>query len=69
MLTISTNDNILRIEGRETKFDLVKKGVLERKHLYKEHHGHNYSPKNRTYYYRLDREELSQLAIKNGGAE
>lgn len=57
---------------------LVNKGVLERKQLYKEHHGHNYSPKNRTYYYRLDYEGLSKLAtaaIENqklsnaGGAE
>ncbi|AFZ38242.1 hypothetical protein Sta7437_4804 (plasmid) [Stanieria cyanosphaera PCC 7437] len=130
MNTISTHDRILRVEGRETKFDivtvsnslvallgsyeeaiivqqihswtldgrgieidkkfwfdksikdwitevvptasdwkmrsylasLVDKGVLERKHLYKEHHGHNYSPKNRTYYYRLDYEKLSELA-------
>ena len=42
---------------------LVKKGILERKHLFKAHHGHNYSPKNRTYYYRLDYERLSELAI------
>ena len=41
---------------------LVKKGVLERKQLHKKHHGHNYSPKNRTYYYRLDYEGLSKLA-------
>lgn len=41
---------------------LVSKGVLERQHLYKKHHGHNYSPKNRTYYYRLDYEGLSKLA-------
>lgn len=40
---------------------LVEKGVLERKHLFKEHHGHNYAPKNRTYYYRLDYEGLSKL--------
>ena len=41
---------------------LVEKGVLERKHLFKEHHGHNYAPKNRTYYYRLDYGKLSELA-------
>ena len=41
---------------------LVEKGVLERKQLYKQHHGHNYAPKNRTYYYRLDYERLSELA-------
>ena len=57
---------------------LVEKGILERQHLYKEHHGHNYAPKNRTYYYRLDYEKFSELAAiaieeqnKNhaGGAE
>lgn len=57
---------------------LVSKGVLERQHLYKEHHGHNYSPKNRTYYYRLDYEGLSKLItevtnsknlVNAGGAE
>ena len=42
---------------------LVSKGVLERKQLHKEHYGHNYSPKNRTYYYRLDYEGLSALAV------
>ena len=41
---------------------LVNKGVLERQQLYKQHHGHNISPKNRTYYYRLDYEKLSELA-------
>ncbi|MDY6901044.1 MAG: hypothetical protein SWZ49_23625 [Cyanobacteriota bacterium] len=41
---------------------LVQKGVLSRKQLHKKHHGHNYSPKNRTYYYRLDYEGLSKLA-------
>ena len=40
---------------------LVNKGVLERQQLYKKHHGHNISPKNRTYYYRLDYEKLSEL--------
>lgn len=57
---------------------LVKKGVLEREHLFKVHHGHNYSPRNRTYYYRLDYERLSELAsiviasrnaTNTGGAE
>lgn len=57
---------------------LVEKGILERQHLYKEHHGHNYSPKNRTYYYRLDYEGLSKLItevtnsknlVNAGGAE
>lgn len=57
---------------------LVEKGILERQHLYKEHHGHNYAPKNRTYYYRLDYEGLSKLITevvdsknlnKAGGAE
>jgi hypothetical protein len=57
---------------------LAKKGVLERKQLYKEHYGHNYSPKNRTYYYRLDYDGLSKLFTEainlqnldnDGGAE
>ena len=43
---------------------LVEKGVKTRKHLFKEHHGHNYAPKNRTYYYRLDYEGLSKLITK-----
>lgn len=43
---------------------LVKKGVLERQHLFREHHGHNYSPKNRTYYYRLDYGKLTKLATR-----
>ena len=56
---------------------LVSKRVLERKQLHKEHYGHNYSPRNRTYYYRLDREGLSKLVAEvtnsknlvNGGGE
>jgi hypothetical protein len=43
---------------------LVSKGVLKRKKLFKKHHGHNFSPKNQTYYYRLDYEELSLLALE-----
>jgi hypothetical protein len=129
MLNISTNDNILQIKGRETKFDtavvsnslvdlldsylearivqqlhywtvkeygrvindirwiyksirewrreaiagftswqlrkaiaaLVDKGILLRKHLFKEHHGHNFAPKNRTYYYSLNYEGLEEF--------
>ena len=56
---------------------LVNKGVLERKQIREEHHGHNISPKNRTYYYRLDYERLSELAkvaiqaqnLNNAGGE
>jgi tRNA nucleotidyltransferase/poly(A) polymerase len=56
---------------------LVSKGVLKRKKLFKKHHGHNFSPKNQTYYYRLDYEELSKLAkltinsleLNNAGGE
>ena len=43
---------------------LVSKGVLERKQLHKKHYGHNYSPKNRTYYYRLDYKGLSKLVTE-----
>lgn len=40
---------------------LVDRGIVIREQLNKEHHGHNYSPKNRTYYYRLDYDRLSEL--------
>lgn len=50
-------------QSRKAIASLVEKGLLLRKHLFKEHHGHNYAPKNRTYYYRLDYERLSELAI------
>ena len=137
MLTISTNDNILRIEGRETKFDtgivsnslvnllesylearivqqlhywtvkeygrvidglrwiykpirewlseaisgftswqlrkaissLVEKGILLREHLFGKHHGHNFAPKNRTYYYSLNYKGLEEFARKYEKAE
>ncbi|WP_019503289.1 hypothetical protein [Pleurocapsa sp. PCC 7319] len=40
---------------------LVKKGILLKEHLFKEHHGNNYAPKNRTYYYSVNYEELEKL--------
>ncbi|MGB5709613.1 MAG: hypothetical protein WBM44_01695, partial [Waterburya sp.] len=43
---------------------LVEKGILLKEHLFKEHHGHNFAPKNRTYYYSLNYEELEKLFQK-----
>ncbi|MDJ0689212.1 MAG: hypothetical protein QNJ41_11940 [Xenococcaceae cyanobacterium MO_188.B32] len=40
---------------------LVEKGILIREQIYQKHHGHNYSPSNRTYYYSIDYEKLQQL--------
>ncbi len=39
---------------------LVEKGLLFREHLFKEHHGHNFAPKNRTYYYSLNYQKLKE---------
>lgn len=41
---------------------LVEKGLLLREHLFKEHHGHNFAPKNRTYYYSVNYQKLQELA-------
>ena len=46
--------------------NLIAKGVLEREQLHKERYGHNYAPRNRTYYYRLDYERLHKLAEEFG---
>lgn len=45
---------------------LIAKGVVEREQLHKERYGHNYAPKNRTYYYRLNYEGLHKLAEEFG---
>lgn len=42
--------------------NLADKGVLKRERLYEKHHGHNYGPRHRTYYYRLDYDRLHELA-------
>ncbi len=39
---------------------LVEKELLFREHLFKEHHGHNFAPKNRTYYYSLNYQKLKE---------
>ena len=46
------------------KSDLVisQKGILLREHLFKEHHGTNLAPKNRTYYYSLNYQGLAEYA-------
>ena len=41
---------------------LADQGILKREQLYQKHHGHNYGPRNRTYYYRLDYDKLYKLA-------
>ena len=41
---------------------LVKKGFLIREHLFKEHHGHNFHPKNRTYYYTVNYDKIAETA-------
>jgi hypothetical protein len=66
--------NLTERKMRSYMSSLEKKGVIERKQLTSKHHGHSHSPKNRTYYYRLDYEGLSKLITevtnsKNGGAE
>lgn len=48
---------------------LLQQGILEREQLYKKHHGHNYAPRNRTYYYRLNYEKLRELGIGTVQAE
>ena len=54
---------------RKAIASLVEKGILFRKHLFKEHHGNNFSPKNRTYYYSLNYEGLEEYAEKQKSAE
>ena len=41
---------------------LVEKGFLIREHLFKEHHGHNFHPKNRTYYYTVNYGKIFETA-------
>ena len=41
---------------------LIEKGILLREHLFKEHHGNNFAPKNRTYYYSLNYKGLEEFA-------
>ncbi len=46
--------------------NLVAKGVVSREQLHKKRYGHNYAPRNRTYYYRLNYEGLHKLAEEFG---
>ena len=41
---------------------LVEKGFLIREHLFAEHHGHNFHPKNRTYYYTVNYGKIFETA-------
>lgn len=49
--------------------NLVEKGILLREHLFKEHHGNNFAPKNRTYYYSLNYKGLEKFAQNQKIAE
>jgi len=46
---------------RKAISSLIEKGVIRREHLYDIHHGHNYAPKNRTYYYSLNYDQIEEL--------
>ncbi len=54
---------------RKAIASLIEKEVLRREHLYDIHHGHNYAPKNRTYYYSLNYEKLEELVKEYETAE
>lgn len=54
---------------RKAIASLVAKGILFKKHLFKEHHGNNFSPKNRTYYYSVNYEYLEKLFLEQESAE
>ena len=54
---------------RKAIASLVEKGVLFREHLFKKHHGNNFAPKNRTYYYSLNYEKLEEFALQAKNAE
>ena len=47
---------------RKAIASLVKKGILLKEHLFKEHHGNNFAPKNRTYYYSVNYKRLEAIA-------
>lgn len=47
---------------RKAIVSLESKNILLKEHLYHEHHGHNFAPKNRTYYYSLNYEGLEEFA-------
>ena len=48
---------------------LVEKGFLLREHLFDKHHGHNFHPKNRTYYYTVNYEKIREVLEKLKSAE
>ncbi len=54
---------------RKAIASLIEKGLIKREHLYDVHHGHNYAPKNRTYYYSLNYEKLAELVKERQKAE
>ena len=54
---------------RKAIASLVEKGILLKEHLFKEHHGNNFAPKNRTYYYSVNYERLEAIAEERQTAE
>ena len=50
---------------RKAIASLLAKGLIRREHLYDIHHGHNFAPKNRTYYYSVDYERLEELGLES----
>ena len=54
---------------RKAIASLVAKGILLKEHLFKEHHGNNFSPKNRTYYYSVNYKYLEKLFLEQESAE
>ncbi len=48
---------------------LVEKGFLLREHLFDKHHGHNFHPKNRTYYYTVNYEKIREVLEKLKSSE
>ena len=58
-LEVLPNSSAYKIDSRIKS--LIAKNVLKREHLYKEHHGQYFAPRNRIYYYCLNYEQLSKL--------
>ena len=54
---------------RKAIASLVEKRILLKEHLFKEHHGNNFAPKNRTFYYSLNYARLEELAEERETAE
>ena len=50
---------------RKAIASLVEKRILLKEHLFKEHHGNNFAPKNRTFYYNVNYARLEELAVRH----